>query len=194
MKKNARVFLLSALLPLTGVVIAQGVSQPGYLKTDLSGFHGNQDTLVNAIRAIEQGTGGKVTEIRFSETNGLPGYHAVVSKEGRIEFIHIQERTAKIVEIDVASGPAWMLKWRDRSDVHFAQGANVSLSAAVLTAERSKNGAPAVAAGIARSASNPTSDVQAYNVMLDIDGSARRVAVDDSTGEIISNPGALTDF
>jgi hypothetical protein len=77
--------------------------------------------------------------------------------------------------------------------VHFAEGASVSLSAAVLTAERSKN-APAVAAGIARSASNPTSEVQAYNVMLDMDGSARRVAVDDSSGEVISDPSALTDF
>jgi hypothetical protein len=123
----------------------------------------------------------------------MPGFHAVVSKDGRIEFIHIQEHSANILQIDAASGPVWMLKWRDRSDVHFAEGASVSLSAAVLTAERSKN-APAVAAGIARSASNPTSEVQAYNVMLDMDGSARRVAVDDSSGEVISDPSALTDF
>jgi uncharacterized membrane protein YkoI len=193
LRNNGRGFLLSALLPLTGVAIGQGVSQPSYLKTDLSGFHGTRNTLVNAIRAIEQGTGGKVTEIRFSKTQGMPGFHAVVSKDGRIEFIHIQEHSANILQIDAASGPVWMLKWRDRSDVHFAEGASVSLSAAVLTAERSKN-APAVAAGIARSASNPTSEVQAYNVMLDMDGSARRVAVDDSSGEVISDPSALTDF
>jgi uncharacterized membrane protein YkoI len=194
LRNNTRAFLLTVLLPITGVAIAQGVAQPGYSKMDISGFHGTKDTLVNAIRAIERGTGGKVTEIRFSETQGLPGYHAVVSKSGRIEFIHVQEDSANIVQIDAASGPAWMLKWRGRTDVHFADTARVSLSAAVVAAEQSKNGAPAVAAGIARSASNPTSDVQAYNVMLDMDGSAHRVSVDDSSGEIVSDPSALTDF
>jgi uncharacterized membrane protein YkoI len=186
--------LVSSFLPLVGVAIGQGVAQGDYLKTAISGFHGNQNTLVNAITAIEQGTGGKVTEIRFSAPNGMPGYHAAVSKGGRIQFIHIQEDSAKVVEIDAASGPVWMLNWRNRSDVHFADSATVSLSTAVRTAERSMNGAPAIAAGIARSASNPTSDVQAYNVMLDVDGRARRVAIDDSNGEVIADPRALTDF
>jgi len=175
LRNETRALLIAALLPLTGVVMGQSAAQGDYLKTGVSGFHGTQDTLVNAIKAIEQGTGGKVTEIRFSATNGMPGYHAAVSKRGRIEFIHIQEDSANVVQIDAASGPVWMLKWRKRSDVHFADNASVSLSAAVRAAERSMNGAPAVAAGIARSASNPTSGVQAYNVMLDVDGSARRL-------------------
>ncbi len=161
MKDARRAFLITALLTLTGVATGQGVSQGDSLKTGISGFHGNQDTLVNAINAVEQGTGGKVTEIRFSETNGLPGYHAVVSKGGRIEFLRIQQESGNVVQIDAASGPVWMLKWRNRSDVHFADNATVSLSTAVRTAERSMNGAPALAAGIARSASNPSSDVQA---------------------------------
>lgn len=194
MRNTTRAFLISALLPFTGVMMGQGVAQADYLETGISGFRGNQDTLVNAITAIEQGTGGKVTEIRFSAINGMPGYHAAVTKRGRLEFIRIQEDSANVVQIDAASGPVWMLKWRNKSDVHFADNATVSLSTAVRTAERSMNGAPAVAAGIARSASNPTSDVQAYNVMLDVDGSARRVAIDDSSGEVIADPRALTDF
>jgi uncharacterized membrane protein YkoI len=186
-----RAFLLIGILPLTGAAIAQGVAQPDYLKSDISGFHGTQDTLVDAIRTIEQATGGTVTEIRFSNMMGMPGYHAAVAKGGRIEFIRIQERSSNVVQIDAASGPVWMLKWRSRSDVHFAENAKVTLSAAIHAAELARNGASAVAAGIARSASNPTSDVQAYNVILDIDGSAYRVAVDDSTDEVIADPSAL---
>jgi hypothetical protein len=196
MKNCIRALFLAGMLPLTGAAIAQGVAQSHYLKGDISGFHGTQDTLINSIRVIERSTGGTVTEIRFSRANGLPGYHAVVAKGGSIEFIYIQEKSANVVQIDASSGPVWMLKWRDRSEVHFAEKAKVTLSAAILTAELSTkgNGAPAVAAGIARSASNPTAEVQAYNVMLDINGNAHRVAVDDSTGEVISDPSALTDF
>jgi uncharacterized membrane protein YkoI len=191
MRNMIRAFLLIGILPLAGAALAQGVAQPGYLKSDISGFHGTQDTLIDAIRTIEQATGGTVTEIRFSNTKGMPGYHAAVAKGRRIEFIHIQEHSANVVQIDATSGPVWMLKWRGRSDVHFAKNAKVTLSAAIHTAELSRNGASAVAAGIARSASNPTSDVHAYNVILDIDGSAYRVAVDDSNDEVIADPGAL---
>jgi hypothetical protein len=46
-------------------------------------------------------------------------------------------------------------------------------------------------AGIARSAANPTSDIQAYMVGLLKDGKLTRVAVDSQTGLRISNPDAL---
>lgn len=79
-----------------------------------------------------------------------------------------------------------------RADLHAARHAAVSLTAAIRTAEQSQNGAPAVAAGIARSASNPTSEVQAYTVLLDVNGGVQSVSVDTSTGEVIANPGALS--
>ena len=86
-----------------------------------------------------------------------------------------------------------MLKWQQKIDVQLASKANVSLSQAVHTAE-SQIGAAALAAGIARSASNPNSDVHAYNVLLDDNGSIKRIAVDSSTGEIISDPGQLDSW
>jgi hypothetical protein len=49
-----------------------------------------------------------------------------------------------------------------------------------------------MAAGIARSASNPDSDVHAYNLLLNRGGSM--VAIDSSAGEVISDPSALTSF
>lgn len=85
-----------------------------------------------------------------------------------------------------------MLGWRSRADVHFVERARVSLASAIRTAEKSQHGAPALAAGIARSASNPDSGVHAYTVLLDVDGAVRSVSIDDSTGEVIANPGALT--
>ena len=48
--------------------------------------------------------------------------------------------------------------------------------------------------GIARSASSPESDVHAYNVLVAVDGRASRVAVDDSTGQVIADPSALSGF
>ena len=78
--------------------------------------------------------------------------------------------------------------------MRFAQSAKVPLSQAILTAEQADDNAPAIAAGIARSASNPESDVHAYNVLIDADGTTRRVSVDDSTGQIISDPGMLSDW
>ena len=46
-------------------------------------------------------------------------------------------------------------------------------------------------AGIARSASNPTSDVQAYMVGILKDGQLKRVAVNSQSGSRIENPEAL---
>ena len=71
------------------------------------------------------------------------------------------------------------------------KAATVSLSNAIRTAEQSNNGAPAAAAGIARSASNPDSDVHAYTVLLDDAGRVQSVSSTCLRGEVIADPSAL---
>lgn len=185
------VLCFALALPLAGAAAAQSVAQPDSMKDDLHAFHGDKDTLVRVLGDFEKATGGRVVDVRFSDMHGHPGYHAVVARQGRVDFFHVSARSHHVVEIDSASGPAWMLGWRGRSDLAAAKHASVPLAAAIRTAEQSQNGAPAVAAGIARSASNPTSDVHAYTVLLDVEGAVRSVSVDSSTGEIIADPGAL---
>jgi uncharacterized membrane protein YkoI len=188
--KTTVLLLLISLLPVANVTLAQSVAQPGSINGDISAFHGDQNTLVNAIQATEQTTGGRVLDIRFSNANGMPAYHAVVLKGTQVQFFRIESPSKHIVELDASSTPVWMLPWRAKADVHYAKTATVSLSSAIRTAQQSK-GAPAAAAGIARSASNPDSDVHAYTVLLDDGGRVRSVSVDSSSGEVISDPSAL---
>lgn len=194
MKRSIALLWCICLSPWANVALAQSVAQPSYMSGDFSAFHGNSNTLVNAIALVEQSTGGKVIDIRFSSPNGMPVYNAVVVKGSQVQFFHAEELSKHVVELDASSKPVYMLNWRGKADVHFAQHAQVSLSAAIKTAEESQNGAPAMAAGIARSASNPDSDVHAYNVLLNRAGSVKRVAVDSSTGQVISDPSALSNF
>lgn len=194
MKKIIPVSLcICTTLFASATMAQQSVAQSSTMKGDISAFHGDQDTLIHAIRTIEKSTGGKVTEIRFSQIDGKPGFHAVVAKGGKVSFVHVQERSESVVQIDANNGPPWMMNWRSKAIVHFAETATVSLETAIRTAEQAQN-APAIAAGIARSASNPTSDVKAYNVLVAVDGDAKRIAVDDSTGEVIADPSALSSF
>ena len=139
------VLLGVCLYPFANVTLAQSVAQPGSINGDISAFHGNQNTLVNAIQAIEHSTGGKVLDIRFSNANGMPAYHAVVVKGGQVQFFQFAEPSKHIVAIDASSRPVWMLSWAGKADVHYAKGATVSLSNAIQTAQQSKNGAPAAA-------------------------------------------------
>jgi len=170
---------------------AKGVAQPGYYKGDLDAFHGNANSLIQALQAFHNASDARVVEIRFTDKNGDPGYYAVLQKHGRADFVHIDE-TGRSVELTSASLPDWMLRENSKMDLRFDRKATVPLAQAISTAEAANGGAPAVAAGIARSASNPDSDVHAYNVLLDEGGRAQRVSVDSVTGQIISDPQALT--
>jgi hypothetical protein len=170
---------------------AQGVAQPGYYKGDMNAFHGNAQSLIQALRAFHADSGARVVEIRFTDRNGDPGYDAVLQRHGRADFVHVAEN-GQSVELDSASLPDWMLKRNSKIDLRFDRKASVPLSQAISTAEAAYDGAPAVAAGIARSASNPDSDIHAYNVLLDTGGRIQRVAVDSITGQVISDPQALT--
>lgn len=170
-------------LQLPGVAVAQRVAieEPGrYPRADLAAFHGNRMTLTNAIATVEHSTGGQVIEIRFLEYNGKPGFHTVVLKNGQIEFDRLELPSVGVIPL--TDRPEWMLKYEQKAELHQVATANVSLAQAIHTAEEAQ-GAPAVAAGIARMP--PTSKVHAYNVMLDSGGSLARIAVDEATGEVI---------
>lgn len=173
---------------------AQLVSQQPYTKADLSTWTGAPDTLPRTIQRIEATTGGRVLEIRYSDRDGMPGFRAAVAKNGGVTFLRVAMQNGSSVEMTEASVPDWMLKWKARADVAAALQASVPLTDAIRTAEQANGGAPAVAAGIASSASNTTSDVQAYNVLTLRDGEVRRIAVDDKTGQVIANPRALAGW
>jgi uncharacterized membrane protein YkoI len=190
-KKTLLSLLCISPLMWISVTPAQPVAQPGSITGDISAFHGDQNTLVNAIQATEQTTGGKVLDIRFSNANGVPAYNVVVLKGGQAQFFRIEEKSHHVIEIDASSTPVWMLSWRGKADVGAAKQARVSLSSAIRTAQQAKNGAPAAAAGIARSASNSDSDVHAYTVLLADHGQVRSVSVDSANGEVIADPSAL---
>jgi hypothetical protein len=108
--------------------------------------------------------------------------------------MHLDMQGGNELQLQAVSAPAWMMKWTQRQDVKDVRKAAVPLDRAIVVAERANADAPAVAAGIAPSASNPDSDVKAYNVLLDVSGRAKRVAVDSSTGQVIADPQALSGW
>jgi hypothetical protein len=170
---------------------AQPVAQRPYTNADVPAFTGGPDLLSMTINAIQASTGGDVTEIRFVEKAGRPGFDAAVVRGGRVSLMRIAAPTSNVVAISTSTAPVWLLHWRARRDVRVAEHAKYSLVDAVRTAEQANGGAPAVAAGIATSASNPSSDVHAYNVLVKIPGGVRRVAVDSATNAVIADPSAL---
>jgi uncharacterized membrane protein YkoI len=180
---------LTALLG--GNTFAQGVSQPGYYKGDLEAFHGDANSLIRALNAFHDASDARVVEIRFTGQEGEPGYNVVLQKNGRVTFMHI-DQSNRSFELDSKSLPDWMLKRNSKVELRFDRKATISLAQAITTAEAAHHGAPAIAAGIAHSASNPESDVHAYNVLLDAGGIIKRVAVDSVTGQIIVDPEALS--
>jgi uncharacterized membrane protein YkoI len=184
--KTLLVLIVSVVaVPLPSVVMAQrvAIAEPGkYPSADLAAFHGNPATLTNAIATVQQSTGGKVMEIRFLQDNGKPGFHAVVLKSGQVQFVRLEPPSKQIVQL--TDRPEWMLKYEQKAELKQAAAAQVSLAQAIQTAEKAQ-GAPAVAAGIAHMPSS--SEVHAYNIMVDDRGSLRRIAVDNSTGEVIAD-------
>ena len=194
MGKWALVCTATAALAVSGATAwAQPVAQSSYMKADFTGFKGTNDTLVNTIANVEKITGGRVLEMRFTNKGGAPGFHAVVAKGKEVVFLKVSADGRKTVEISGAEKPDWMLKWPATMQLAAAMSAKVPLADAIRTAEQNGN-SPAVAAGIATSAANPNSDVKAYNVLLLQGGDLTRVAVDDSTGQVISDPSALSGW
>jgi hypothetical protein len=159
---------------------------------DVTGFSGDASILPDAVSQIESMNVGRVAAIAYNNVAGVPGYHVIVVQGSNVKFMRLEKPHGQAVEISQASVPTWMMNWRNQKRADVVQTARVSLADAIRTAEASQNGAPAVVAGIARSASNPTSEVHAYMVGLLINGGLHPVAVDSKTGAVIANPSALT--
>ncbi len=181
-----------AVLAAGTMASAQAVSQGSGYKGDLAAFHGDDQSLTKALRMIRMASGDRVVDIRFEAIDGEPGYDAVLQHNHRVTFLRIDERKGAVTQLDAASMPQWTLNWEKRDLLKVDRHALVPLAQAIRTAEGADGGAPAVAAGIARSAENPLSEVHAYNVLLDVGGTVKRVAVDSKTGEVIADPQALS--
>jgi hypothetical protein len=191
---------MRALLLALAAVSSLAVGAPTLAQTltvnpnfviDVTGFSGDANTLSNAVSTIESMNVGRVAAIAYNNVAGTPGYGAIVAQGSNVTFKRLDMPTGKPVEISGAQVPAWMMNWRNQKRVAVVEAARVSLADAIRTAEASQQGAPAVVAGIARSASNPTSDVHAYMVGLLQNGRLHAVAVDSKTGSLIENPSML---
>jgi uncharacterized membrane protein YkoI len=178
-------------LAVVSPAAAQSVGQPAHTKVNAAGFNKDPHALPNAVKAIEDQSGGRVAAIRYDNAAGVPSYDVVLEQGKQVKFQRYAMPIKQGVELTDKTTPEWMLGWRDRREVGAVQTAKVSLVDAIRTAEASQEGAPAVAAGIARSASNPTAEVRAYNVTILRGGAEHRVAVDTDSGSVIADPGAL---
>jgi hypothetical protein len=175
--------------PTADQPVAQGVR----LRADIAGFDGDPTALPRAISAAEQSSGGTVVQAQYASHAGGSGYQATVANGNEVTFMSLAQPAAGVAVMADDNVPLSALHGGDRRDVRIAERAPISLAEAVTRAEDAHNDAPAVAAGIAISASNPTSDVHAYNVLLLEGGRVHRVAVDSATGDLIANPSALSD-
>jgi uncharacterized membrane protein YkoI len=190
----ASLLIISSTAASAGPALAQAVAQPAHSDDVWSKFAGGPDALPRAIRRIETDTGGQVLEIRFTDKDGNPGVAAAVLKNGQVSFLRASMDAGDVVTLTDADVPVALMTWRGRRDVKLARRAQVSLAQAISSAEQARGGHPAVAAGLARSASDTTGDVHAYNILIVEDGRTHRVSIDDETGQVISNPSALSDW
>ncbi len=171
--------------------LAQTLRVNSKLSINVAGFSGDPNVLPNAVTNIESHGGGRVAAITFNNVAGTPGYAVIVLNGSDVRFWRLDKPTGKPVELTGASAPQWMLSWRNQRRAAVLTAAKVSLADAIRTAEASYEGAPAVVAGIARSAGKPTSDTHAYMVGLLKRGRLIRVAVNTETGRRIVNPELL---
>ena len=171
--------------------LAQTLKVNRDISIDVTDFSGDPKILPDIVDKIEALNGGRVAAITFDNVAGAPGYAAIVLNGSDVRFWRLDSPTSDVVELIGASIPSWMLNWKAQRRANAVKVAKVSLADAIRTAEASKKGAPAVVAGIARSAANPTSDVQAYMIGILKDGRLERVAVNSQSGRPIENPEAL---
>jgi hypothetical protein len=183
----ATVSSLAAVAP----TLAQTIRVNSNLSIDVAGFSGDPNILPEAVTNIEANSGGRVAAIAFNNVAGTPGYTVIVLKGSDVRFWRLDKPTGKPAELTDAAAPQWMLTWRNQRRAAVLTAAKVSLADAIRTAEASNEGAPAVVAGIARSAGKPTSDVHAYMVGLLKGGRLIRVAVNTESGRRIVNPEML---
>jgi hypothetical protein len=172
--------------------LAQTLTVNPNLVIDVTGFSGDANTLPTAVSNIESLAGGRVGAIAYNNVAGTPGYGVILAQGSNVRFMRLDKPTGQAVEISQASVPSWMLNWKNQRRAAVVQAAQVPLADAIRTAEASQQGAPAVVAGVARSAANLNSDVHAYMVGILKGGDLQRVAVDSKSGMVIANPSTLT--
>lgn len=146
-------------------------------------------SLTNAIAALEQGTGGKVLEIRLADDKGHERFEAVVAKGDGILYFSIDPVTEGLTKIEVKELPPWMLSWKMTDYVRSLMQAKIPLVEAVSRAENLGN-APAIGAGLAKPLSG-TNEVLAYNIELMKGRRRENIAIDATTGVKIANPEEL---
>jgi hypothetical protein len=184
---------LAAVSSLTAAApsLAQTLTVNPNFSIDVTGFSGDANTLPNAVSNIESAMGGRVAAIAFNNVAGTPGYGVIMAQGSNVRLMRLDKPGGQALEISQASAPSWMLNWRNQRRFNAVEAAKVPLADAIRTAEGSE-GAPAVVAGIARSAADPSSDVHAYMVGILKSGALHPVAVDSKTGMMIANPSALS--
>ena len=184
---------MTSSLAAAAPTLAQTLTVNPNFVIDVTGFSGDANTLSTAVSTIEAQNVGRVAAIAYNNVAGTPGYGVILVANGGsdVTFWRLDKPTGQSVALTGASVPSWMLTWRHQKRAAIVAGARVSLADAIRTAEASQGGAPAVVAGIARSAANPDSDVHAYMVGILKDGKLLPVAVNSQTGSPIENPSAL---
>lgn len=150
-----------------------------------------KETLPLAIAAVEKFSGGRVLEIRFRVRQGVPGFDAVVAKQGAFSHLRIDIPSNVVTAITEAEIPAWQANWTLKADARSLEKAKLHLVDGVLKAEQI-TGAPAVDAGIAAPLSGGNA-VLAYNVEVIKDNRPERVVIDAVMGDQIANPDALVE-
>jgi hypothetical protein len=151
-------------------------------------------SLTDAVSAIEKTTGGKILEIRFRPVsaatgNALPGFDAVVAKQGKIVDIRVDSPVRAVTELSADSIPEWMLSWPLRADQQSVSKESVPLADLIRRAENT-GGGPAVYASLARPLSGSNS-VLAFDIAVLRDGRLQRMVLDAQTGEVIADPNGL---
>jgi hypothetical protein len=172
-------------------VFAQVLTVTPNVKIDVAGFSGDANTLPTGVANIESLSGGRVAAVAYNKVAGTPGYVVVLIQGSNVRFMRIDTPTGKPIDISDASVPPWMMNWRTQRRAAVVQAAKVSLADAIRTAEASQRGAPAVVAGIARSAAHADTNVHAYMVGILKNGALQRVAVDSETGLVIEASSAM---
>lgn len=187
-----RVLLTAAAGSLIGAGwVAPALAEPAQLVRVAAPKQVTNASLTQAIAAAEKSSGGKVVEIRYRPVGAASGFDAVVVKGGALGHVRVEAPSNKVSAVDVKDIP-WRDAWALKTDAKDLAKAKLSLSDAVVQAEK-MTGGPAAAAGVAAPLTGDNA-VLAYNVKLYKGDSPRRVVIDAVTGAPIENPSAFEDW
>lgn len=175
------------LATLISAALIFSVLQPAMSRGTEPGLH--EGSLRHALQALEQGTGGKVLEIRLSDEPGEISFDAVIARGEDLLDMHIASGNDTVTSIDIAQLPEWMAGRKLTEYMRSIYRAKLPLADAIEMAER-KSKEPAVGAGLAQPLS-AINAVLAYNVEVMNGQKRERIAFDAITGAPIANPDQL---